>query len=823
MTNVMGRLKKKVSSNYSNKLSNQSNMNEETELLLPSIKDTIQKVKDQLGDSNDIVIREFKVHEGKKAALIFTDGLVDSSLVQEVMESLIYTHNGEKNQQPSKNNSCNKETNQPEQKKPLIFTDSSGKENNLESKETTSDQSDSSKSNDCDSANTGGHSQTDENTTSASDKNPEDPPQNQESGSQISNENKKMTIQSDSSKSNDCGSANTGGHSQTEESTTSASDKNPEDPPQNQESGSQISNENKKMTNSTGQSESDTPKSGEQETGKNNSSQLNGDSQAQGGNTSGNQVEQKDKNPQGVINTSGKRAEQSGCNSPSSRESDSVGNNAAMEAGITTTNGSSTAQSNCDLPPSSKNKTNENSATQSDSSSETPEAGARNAESRGASDQGNAAECGKQNLIDFYKEHYIAIGELTEVNDIQALYGAVLSGDSVFLIDGETKGLSFGTKGWESRSIMEPTTQTVIRGPRESFTENLRTNTALIRRRIKSPNLWMETKTIGKQTRTTIVLMYLNGTVNPKVVDEIKQRLDLVNVDGVFDSGMVEELIGDAPLSPFPTAFTDSERPDSVASSILEGRVAMVVDGSPFVLLAPTAFTQFFQSAEDYYQRFYVASTLRLLRFLCVFISLLGLPVYIAIGSFHQEMLPTPLLNSIAAQREGVPFPGVVEVFFLAGSFEILREAGVRMPRAIGAAVSIVGGLVLGTSAVEAGFVSASMVIVVAIVALADFVSPAVSMSNTIKLFRYLLLIFAASFGMYGIAIGLVAIVLHLCSLRSFGVPYMTPIGPFDLSDQKDTFVRFPQWAHALRPFLIGRKNPIREQMPAPSPQNTKK
>ncbi|MGZ4133809.1 MAG: spore germination protein, partial [Tumebacillaceae bacterium] len=253
---------------------------------------------------------------------------------------------------------------------------------------------------------------------------------------------------------------------------------------------------------------------------------------------------------------------------------------------------------------------------------------------------------------------------------------------------------------------------------------------------------------------------------------------------------------------------------------LMEGRVAILVDGTPFALLVPALFVQFFQAAEDYYQRADIGTLLRLLRFLSFFIALLAPSLYIAISTFHQEMLPTSLLISLAAQREGVPFPAFVEAMIMEIIFEILREAGVRMPRSVGQAVSIVGALVIGQAAVEAGLVAPAMVIVVSLTAISNFVFPSFNMAISIRIIRFLLMFLAASFGLYGVTMGLIALVLHLCSLRSFGVPYLAPMAPFILDDQKDALFRPPQWALFSRPRLLSQKNIYREKNPAPEKPN---
>lgn len=425
-------------------------------------------------------------------------------------------------------------------------------------------------------------------------------------------------------------------------------------------------------------------------------------------------------------------------------------------------------------------------------------------------------------VFNWIKNCILPVGDIKEFTDFEEIYTSILSGNTVILIDGFTEAISASTSGWEDRGINEPTSQTVIRGSKEGFSETIRVNTALIRRKIKDPNLFCEQKQIGRVTKTNIAVMYIKGIVNDKIIEEVHERLDRIDIDGILESGYIEELIQDKTITPFPTIY-NTERPDVVAAALLEGRVAIIVDGTPFVLLVPALFIQSFQAAEDYYQRADISSLLRILRIICFFIALLAPSMYIAITTFHQEMLPTPLLISLAAQREGVPFPAFVEAIIMEVTFEILREAGIRMPRAVGQAVSIVGALVLGQAAVEAGIVSASMVIVVSITAIANFCFPAYNMAISVRMLRFGMMMLAASFGLYGITLGLLALLLHLNSLRSFGVPYMAPFSPFILEDQKDAIFRFSRWGLFSRPRLINQKNMKREEIPRTSKSELRK
>jgi spore germination protein KA len=291
----------------------------------------------------------------------------------------------------------------------------------------------------------------------------------------------------------------------------------------------------------------------------------------------------------------------------------------------------------------------------------------------------------------------------------------------------------------------------------------------------------------------------------------VRRRLDRIQIDGILESGYIEEFIQDRTYTPFPTVY-NSERPDVIAAGLLEGKVAILVDGTPFVLMVPALFIHFFQSPEDYAQRFDISTLIRLLRYVSFFITLFAPSLYIAVTTFHQEMLPTNLLINLAAQREGVPFPAFIEALLMEITYEILREAGIRMPRTVGQAVSIVGTLVIGQAAVQAGIISAVMVIIVSITAISSYVMPSGSMSISVRMLRFPFMGLAASLGIFGIFAGVFGLLFHLCKLRSFGVPYMTPLAPFITQDQKDTLFRYPWPRMKTRPTLIGDKNKIRQK-----------
>ncbi|MBX4163670.1 MULTISPECIES: spore germination protein [Priestia] len=384
----------------------------------------------------------------------------------------------------------------------------------------------------------------------------------------------------------------------------------------------------------------------------------------------------------------------------------------------------------------------------------------------------------------------LTVSQLTIKENWHEFVSAVLTGDTVILMNGSSKIFIGNTKKLQSRAVTEPTSQTVVRGPKDSFTENLRTNTSLIRARIQDSNLRLDSMKIGSVTQTDIGIMYIQGNADKRIVEEVKERLKEIKVDGVLESNYIEEFIRDDRTTIFPLLL-NTERPDAVVGNLLEGRIAIIVQGTPFVLIAPAIFSQFFQSPEDYYQNYYIASFLRILRFSSFFLSMYASAIYLALITHHQGLIPNTLMVSLMAQRERVPFPAIVEMLVMELAFEMLREAGIRMPRAIGPAVSIVGALILGQAAVEAGFVSAAVVIIVAISAISNFTLPSTSIVNAARGFRFILIIVSAFIGLYGILLMTLCICLHISSLRSFGIPYFSPFAPFDFKEQKDALARF--------------------------------
>ncbi|KAA6449556.1 spore germination protein [Bacillus swezeyi] len=413
-------------------------------------------------------------------------------------------------------------------------------------------------------------------------------------------------------------------------------------------------------------------------------------------------------------------------------------------------------------------------------------------------------------VLETIAEDAVALGGVNQEKRLDKIVDSLMAGGTVILADGTESAVVTSTKGGEKRSIKEPENQQSFRGSREGFIEALDTNISLIRKIIKNPNLWVEKLNMGSVTKTDVAIMYINGICNKKTVKEVKKRLAGIEIDSILESGYIEQFIEDVTFTTFPTVY-HTERPDMVAGNLLEGRIAILVDGTPFVLLVPAVFIQFFQSVEDYYSRFDIATFIRFLRVLIFFISLIAPAIYVGATTFHQEMIPTQLLIVIAAQREIVPFPAVMEALIMEISFEILREAGIRLPKAIGSAVSIVGAIVIGQAAVQAGIVSPAMVIIVAITAISSFATPSFAMAISARLIRFLFILAAATTGFFGIILGLIMMFVHLSSIRSFGVPYMTPFAPFISKNWGDSVVRLPWWTHEKRPELLGNDNKLRQ------------
>jgi hypothetical protein len=419
--------------------------------------------------------------------------------------------------------------------------------------------------------------------------------------------------------------------------------------------------------------------------------------------------------------------------------------------------------------------------------------------------------------LDQLLEQRLPVSNIKKVPTFTDCIAQLSTGNPVVFIEQHTSGLAFSLAKWEKRGVEEPSAEPVVRGPREGFTDTLVVNTSILRRKLRSPKLKMQSMKIGRYTQTEVILSYIEGIADPALIQEAKTRLQRIDIDGILDSAYIEELIEDNPFSLFPQTM-NTERPDVAVSYLLEGHVVILVNGTPSVLIAPTTIYSLLQSAEDYYQRFLYSTAIRFLRYGALVISLLLPSLYIAVLSFHQEMIPTTLFYSIAKSREEIPFPVVVEALIMEITFEALREAGVRLPKQVGAAVSIVGALVIGQAAVSAGIVSAPMVMVVAITGISSFMIPRYSAGIALRMLRFPIMLLAGVLGLVGVMLGIIATIVHMCSLRSLGVPYLSPLGPMKGPDIKDVLLRVPRWMLNTRPHLTGGKGNTYRQSPGQKP-----
>ncbi len=406
------------------------------------------------------------------------------------------------------------------------------------------------------------------------------------------------------------------------------------------------------------------------------------------------------------------------------------------------------------------------------------------------------------NLLDALMKKVIVSNEVKSETDINNMASSVISGDTLLLLEGYDKGLIIGSMGWEKRSIHEPESSKVVRGPREGFTESLMVNLSLVRRKIKNPDLKFKFRELGERTHTSICICYVEGLAIQEVLSELEQRLNKIKIDGILDSGYIQELIKDAPYSPFETvgAF---ERPDVVASKLLEGRVAVFVDGSPFVLTVPFLAVENFQASEDYYNNYIFANINRLIRGFTAVTSTTIPAIFLALVTYHQEMIPTPLLISFSSSRQGVPFPTSLSLFIMLFIFDILREVGTRMPGPVGQAVNIVGTLVLGQAAVQAKLVSAPVIIITALTGITTLIN--INIIGSTIVFRTFYLLGASFLGIYGLLMCVIVMYLHMMSIRSFGIPYMMNSTRFKNHDGQDAWIRVPWWDMALRPKIFTR------------------
>jgi spore germination protein len=398
-----------------------------------------------------------------------------------------------------------------------------------------------------------------------------------------------------------------------------------------------------------------------------------------------------------------------------------------------------------------------------------------------------------QSLAEMFTQEWLPLSNISTDENMEDLVHHILQGSLAIFVEGESSALIAHVQGFETRGIQEPHKESTLRGSKEGFVEKLITNLTMIRRRIIHPQLKTESFTIGKYTKTEVVLTYLQGVADEKVLKEVRGKLDKIDADGIIDSAYIEEWIENSSFSIFPQ-IQNTERPDIVAASLLEGKIALLTNGTPFALILPITFWSGLQSADDYFERFVFVVLTRFIRYVMTFISLALPAVYVALSTFHPEMVPSNLMIGIATARENSPFPTVLEVLIMMFIFDGLQEAGVHLPNQLGPIVSIIGALVIGQAAVEAGIISTPIIIVISLTGIATYTIPRYSATLPFRVIRYLMLIIAGFLGFVGFAFGIIFLLIHMVMLESFGTPFLSPVAPFNGKRIKDMIIRYPFW-----------------------------
>ena len=405
--------------------------------------------------------------------------------------------------------------------------------------------------------------------------------------------------------------------------------------------------------------------------------------------------------------------------------------------------------------------------------------------------------------------------EVVSVKDVKKIYtfeeviNAILSGDTVILCDEADSALQASTKGFPTRGVGSVKTEVSVLGPKDAFNESIAVNIVLIRRRIKDTKLKLKRMKIGTGTKTDIAIMYMEGIVNNEILKNVEKSLENVDIDGVYDSGYIEQLIEKEFTSPFPQ-IQITERPDKTASSLMEGRIAVVVDNSPYVILLPAPLNEFFQSADDYYERWEIMSFIRFMRYVGAFLAISLPGLFIALAVYNPSVLPVSLALKIAGSRQNIPFPTAAEMLVMEIAFELLIEAGIRLPSPVSSTIGIAGGIIIGQAAVEAGIVSPMIIIISALTAICTYVIPNTSVTAGIRIFKYIIIFTSSFFGLFGFWIGILLLLIHLSSIKTFGIPYLYPFcsaSENGYSDLKDSIFRLPLFMIKKRPVYANKEN----------------
>jgi spore germination protein KA len=413
--------------------------------------------------------------------------------------------------------------------------------------------------------------------------------------------------------------------------------------------------------------------------------------------------------------------------------------------------------------------------------------------------------------IDVYiRSHLLTHNQIKEVKEFEQVLGEVNFGGCGIFVDGMNTAFTADVKGFEHRGVERPNTEMVIQGPQEGFTETIRVNTALIRKKLKDEDLIVEDTIVGERSKTPCAMLYIKDLANDSLVAEVRRRLGSIKVDYVHDSGEIEQFIEDNTYITSPQ-MVSTERPDRVASLLTEGRVAVIVHGSPFALVMPTTAFELIHSPEDSYVRVPYANLLRCIRTIAILVALLLPGLYMAITNFHQDMIPTGLLLSLEAAREKVPFPSIVEILIMEVSFELIREAGIRIPGTIGPTLGIIGALILGQAAVAASIVSPILIIIVAVTGLGSFAIPTYSYAYSFRILRFGYIVLGSVAGFLGLGLGIFLQGMSLISSKSFGVPFFAPFAPRTAGGLGDTLLKKPVWKQERRPDYLNPKDDIRQ------------
>ena len=410
------------------------------------------------------------------------------------------------------------------------------------------------------------------------------------------------------------------------------------------------------------------------------------------------------------------------------------------------------------------------------------------------------------------EEHVIGLSDVQPLKSYEEGKTALLAGNGLLFLDGDTNCYKISSKGYPGLGVKKAENEKVIRGSQEAFTESEKINVALIRKRLRDSRMKVEEQTVGVRSHTMTALVYMEDLIYQGLLTTMKQQLQRYEIDGILDSGMLEQLSEKHWLSPFPQ-FQTTERPDRAAAAVLEGRIVLVTDHSPQVLILPSDYNSFFQTSDDWYNRFQVASYARTLRFFAAILSMIFPAVYVAVATWHTSLLPTKLVRSMAEARQGVPFPALGEILLMEISFELLKEAGIRLPGPMGNTIGIVGGLIIGQAAVDASLVSPIVVIVVAFTALCSFAIPNEEFASAFRILKYGCIFMGAWLGLYGVALSGLWVLIHLSHLNSFGIPYLMPYVAADVNgyeDKKDSLFRFPLKYCVRRPIFARRGERIK-------------